>query len=78
MMHYFLLAYMIRTYEPIFINFGLSNCRQAKLYQRMLTVVLRRLFHVDKPAQNHASDGMRMQLQIMWTFHGSGWVLELI
>ena len=33
----------------------LSNCRKAKLYSRMLVVVLRRFFHVkkkiDKPAQ---------------------------
>ena len=54
-----LIAYMTRTNEPIFINFVLSDRRKAKSYSRMLVVVLRRFFHVDKPAQIQALDGMR-------------------
>ena len=49
--------------ESIFKNFVLSDCQTAKLHSRMLVVVLRRFFHVekkiDKPAQIQALDGMK-------------------
>ena len=47
----------------LFKNFVLSDCRKAKLYLRMLIMVLRRFFHVekkiDKLAQIQSLDGMR-------------------
>ena len=41
MMYYRLIAYISITNEPIFKNLILSDCRKAKLYFKMLAVVLR-------------------------------------
>ena len=62
-MYYCLIVYISITNEPIFKTFALFDCLKAKLYVKMLVVVLPRRFHVekqiDKLAQIQALDGMR-------------------
>ena len=58
MMYYRFIAYMSITDELIFKNFVLFDCLKAKLYFKMLVVVLPRRFlverKIDKPAQIQA------------------------
>ena len=62
-MYYRLIAYMSIASEPIFRDFCFIRLPKAKLYSRVLVVVLRRFCHVekeiDKPAQIQALDGMK-------------------